>query len=32
MTSFQLFKGLTDIDSELLESIEQLDLPTRQQI
>ena len=29
MTSFQLFKGLTDIDPELLESIEQLDFRKR---
>ena len=32
MTSFQLFKGLTDIDSELLESIEQLDFRNRKRI
>ena len=32
MTSFQLFKGLTDIDSELLESIVQLDFRNRKRI
>ncbi len=32
MTSFQLFRGLTGIDSELLESIEQLNFRNRKRI